>query len=145
MGKCALSVRCQHLAHVMKLFDWPQRTLRRAYLQKFSQTTQQLRSDTPAWQVFVLSQDNVKNKGYVTLFQYMTKNKKSLFAKVVMRAPEVLQVSAYFSSRHLTLFCSIHVYCLCSGQHFVLRWQASAPNTTSVERCSRCKSCLCCL
>ena len=44
-------------------------------------------------QVFVLSQKNVKEKGYVTLFQYMTKNKKSLFARVVLSAPEVLQVS----------------------------------------------------
>ena len=43
-------------------------------------------------QVFVLSQKNVKEKGYVTLFQYMTKNKKSLFARIVMSAPEVLQV-----------------------------------------------------
>ncbi len=43
--------------------------------------------------MFVLSQENVKEKGYVTLFQYMTKNKKSLFARVVMSAPEVLQVS----------------------------------------------------
>lgn len=50
----------------------------------------------PVWQVFVLSQDNVKNKGYVTLFQYMTKNKKSLFARVVMSAPEVLQVSVLY-------------------------------------------------
>lgn len=44
-------------------------------------------------QVFVLSQQNVKEKGYVTLFQYMTKNKKSLFARIVMSAPEVLQVN----------------------------------------------------
>ena len=43
-------------------------------------------------QVFVLSQQNVKEKGYVTLFQYMTKNKKSAFARVVMSAPEFLQV-----------------------------------------------------
>lgn len=50
----------------------------------------------PVWQVFVLSQDNVKNKGYVTLFQYMTKNKKSLFARVVMSAPEVLQVPVLY-------------------------------------------------
>ena len=55
----------------------------------------------PVWQVFVLSQDNVKNKGYVTLFQYMTKNKKSLFARVVMSAPEVLQVPVLY----LCLFC----------------------------------------
>ena len=45
-------------------------------------------------QVFVLSQQNVKEKGYVTLFQYMTKNKKSAFARVVMSAPEFLQVSS---------------------------------------------------
>ena len=45
-------------------------------------------------QVFVLSQENVKEKGYVTLFQYMTKNRKSLFARTVMSAPEVLQVNS---------------------------------------------------
>lgn len=73
-----------------------------------------LRSGMPACQVFVLSQDNVKNKGYVTLFQYMTKNKKSLFARVVMSAPEVLQVGVYCPSRHLTLFCSFCFHRLCS-------------------------------
>lgn len=54
-------------------------------------------------QVFVLSQENVKNKGYVTLFQYMTKNKKSLFARVVMSAPEVLQVSALSRLLHVLI------------------------------------------
>lgn len=50
--------------------------------------------------MFVLSQQNVKEKGYVTLFQYMTKNKKSLFARIVMSAPEVLQVSPLTCASH---------------------------------------------
>ncbi len=70
----------------------------------------------PAWQVFVLSQDNVKNKGYVTLFQYMTKNKKSLFARVVMSAPEALQVGVHatsFSSAP-SVFIALACSALCS-------------------------------
>lgn len=60
-------------------------------------------SESNCWvrlQVFVLSQQNVKEKGYVTLFQYMTKNKKSLFARIVMSAPEVLQVSPLTCASH---------------------------------------------
>lgn len=55
----------------------------------------QVVTHSSAMQVFVLSQRNVKEKGYVTLFQYMTKNKKSAFARVVMSAPEVLQARQF--------------------------------------------------
>ena len=58
-------------------------------------------------QVFVLSQQNVKEKGYVTLFQYMTKNKKSLFARIVMSAPEVLQVHPLTHARHHWVTCHV--------------------------------------
>jgi formate-dependent nitrite reductase membrane component NrfD len=57
--------------------------------------------------VFVLSAGVIKERGYVTLFTYMMKNKKSLFARVVLSAPEKLQPVVYM------------------GVHVVLVWIAT--------------------
>ncbi|DBA97222.1 TPA: hypothetical protein ACH3X1_014972 [Trebouxia sp. C0004] len=78
--------------------------------------------------VFVLSQDNVKNKGYVTLFQYMTKNKKSLFARVVMSAPEVLQPVVYMG---------IHVVlCWLATMTAMIWWHSKTAHTLFLIFCA---------
>ena len=42
--------------------------------------------------IFVISRERVQQENYQTLFKYMTKNKKALAAKIVLRASPPFQV-----------------------------------------------------
>lgn len=52
-------------------------------------------------QVFVVSSTKIQERGYETLYQFATANDRSLFGRVVLRAPKRLQV------RFLTSTCQL--------------------------------------
>lgn len=45
--------------------------------------------------IFVVSSEKIQKKGYETLFQYVTRSRKSVFGAVVLRFPEKYQPIAY--------------------------------------------------
>ena len=71
------------------------------------------RFDAAVWgavQVFVISSHKIQEHGYETLYQFATANDRSLFGRVVLRAPKTLQACRCASGGER----SAHVYV----QHF---------------------------
>ncbi|CAD7703002.1 unnamed protein product [Ostreobium quekettii] len=59
--------------------------------------------------IFVFSEKKIQERGYSTLFKYMTSNKKSGFAKFVLRFPHRWQ-PVVFLGFHLTFFMTALVF-----------------------------------
>lgn len=57
--------------------------------------------------VFVISSKKIQDRGYETLFLYVTRSRRSLFARAVLRFPRPLQPAAYMAVHQLLTFLTL--------------------------------------
>ncbi len=84
-------------------------------------------------QIFVVSSAKIQTRGYETLYEFATANERSLFGRVVLRAPMRLRVSSRSARMPHVHDCIAHL--LGNNHCFIWRCRRLCPRPPNILRC----------